>query len=427
MDKDIETTPLAGNALRQYINARQTFASLRAAETEAKNFRGSMLWREVKGHSYLIRTSVRATQTSLGPKTDESEAIYNKFMAGKAAIEERRTGLVKALDMNQRMNKALFVGRVDDKIIDILNGLRNAGLDDNFTVVGTNALYAYEAAAGVRIESGHLATNDLDLLWDNRRKLSVAVPDALAGGMIGLLRRVDKTFALRQDQLYTAVNADGYEVDILRRMGQGSENEPAQLTKVEDDFWAVKARNADWLLSAPKFREVVVGSSGRMAEMITVDPRAFALFKLWMAGQKDRDPQKRLRDANQARVVVDIINQHLPQLSFDDIHVFPANVMSLQEITEYADVNRLAVTQKPVGALLSGPILAASAHHCLQSVGRGEVVIHDTSAMGLNEEKRAALVVGAVCEITYSGGGSCQVSIDTPGQEHAKTRGHDGR
>ncbi|MGV8894825.1 MAG: GSU2403 family nucleotidyltransferase fold protein [Burkholderiaceae bacterium] len=329
MTDNIETLPLPSNALRQYINARQTFASLRVAEAEAKNYRGSMLWRQIKGHTYLIRTTTRAAQTSLGPKSPETEAIYNKFMTGKAVVEERRAGLAKALYLHQRMNKALFVGRMDDKIIDILNGLRDAGLGDNFTVIGTNALYAYETAAGVRIDASYLATDDLDLLWDNRRKLSIAVPGALADGMIGLLRSIDKTFSLRPDQLYTAVNADGYEVDILRRMGPGSEKEPAQITQVEDDFWAVKAHNADWLLSAPKFSEVVVGSNGRMAEMNTVDPRAFALFKLWMAAQKSREPQKRVRDAKQANVVVGIINEHLPQLSFDDIHVFPSNVIEL--------------------------------------------------------------------------------------------------
>lgn len=320
MSNNSETTPLPSNALRQYINARQTFLALREVDTQAKKYRGGMLWRDIKNHTYLIRTTTGATQTSLGPRTPETESIYNKFMTGKASVEERRAGLLKSLTLHQRMNKALFVGRMDDKIIDILNRLRSAGLEDNFTVVGTNALYAYEAAAGVRVEPGYLATDDLDLPWDNRRKLTIAVPGALADGMIALLRKIDKTFTLREDQLYTAINADGYEVDILRRMGSDRENEPGRLSEIADDFWAVKARNADWMLSAPKFSEIVVGTNGRMAEMNTIDPRAFVLFKLWMAGEKTREPQKRARDVKQAHVVMGIIREHLPQLSFDDIY-----------------------------------------------------------------------------------------------------------
>lgn len=330
MTNYIETLEISGPAMRQYINARQVFMALRETEAQARSYRGGMLWRKVKGHTYLIRTSTGATQKSLGRESAETEAIYQKFTDGKRQIEEKRQGLRKALEMNQRLNRALFVGRMDDKIIDILNGLHAAGLEDNFTVVGTNALYAYETAAGVRIEERHLATNDLDLLWDNRRKLRLAVREGpLERGLIGLLKKIDKSFDLLPGQLYTAVNKDGYEVDIIRRMGAGSDQEPGQITGHEDDFWAVRARNADWLLSAPKFREVVVGTSGRMAQMVTVDPRAFALFKLWMMQQKDRDPLKRTRDENQAMVVIGLINERLPQLSFDDIKIFPAEVRSL--------------------------------------------------------------------------------------------------
>lgn len=146
-----------------------------------------MLWRKVKGHNYLIRTTTRATQKSLGPESPKTTAIYEKFTAGKWQVEERRQGLRKALEMNQRLNRALFVGRMDDKIIDILNGLHAAGLEDNFTVVETNALYAYETAAGVRIEERHLATNDRDLLWDNRRRLSLAIKEGqLERGLIAI-------------------------------------------------------------------------------------------------------------------------------------------------------------------------------------------------------------------------------------------------
>ncbi len=144
--------------------------------------------------------------------------------------------------------------------------------------------------------------------------------------MLGFLQSINSTFTLRDDRLYTAVNKDGYEVDILRRMGQGSDAEPGRFSALVDDFWVVKARNADWLFSAPKFSEVIVGVNGKMARMNTVDPRAFALFKLWMADQSDREPGKRIRDASQARIVVDLINSHLPQYSFEDIKGFPSAV-----------------------------------------------------------------------------------------------------
>jgi len=51
-----------------------------------------------------------------------------------------------------------------------------------------------------------------------------------------------------------------------------------------------------------------------------------------MAQDKDRDPVKKLRDVNQAKVVVPLIQTYLPQLSFDDIKVFPTEVREMLSI-----------------------------------------------------------------------------------------------
>ena len=327
MDADIETFDLPEDATRQYIDARQTYLAFEQAQAKLQDYRGGMIWREQKGTDYLVRTSTRGSQAGLGARTPETQAIYDKFTTGKARAEEMVKRLRDSLERHRRMNKALRVGRTPDMLIDILNGLKRAGLHDKFVVVGANALYAYETAASTRVEAGQLATRDFDLLWDNRSKLKLAAQEGLmADGMLGFLRRIDGSFTLREDQKYTAVNKEGYEVDILRRMGAGSDKDPARLSGIDDDFWAVKAKNADWLLSAPKFSEIVVGTNGRMARMVTIDPRAFVLFKLWMTEQKDREYAKRVRDASQARVVIGLINERLPQLSFADIHVFPQDV-----------------------------------------------------------------------------------------------------
>jgi hypothetical protein len=332
MDIYLETIDLPDDASRQYIDARSAFTARSQAQAKAREHRGGMVWKTVSGYEYLIRTSTRGAQKSLGPRSSQTEQIYEKFTSGKHAAEERLSALKAALERHQKMNRALRVGRTPKIIVDILNMLEANGLSDSFMIIGTNALYAYETAAGVRINERHLATRDVDLLWDNRRKLSIAVQEGpLADGMLGLLKKIDRSFAMRTDQLYTAVNKDGYEVDILRRHGPRAETEPERFSQQADDFWVVKARNADWLLSAPKFREVVVSSNGNMAQMVTVDPRAFCLFKLWMAEQKDRDPLKRRRDVNQAKVILKLIQERMPQFSFDAMGIFPESVMALLE------------------------------------------------------------------------------------------------
>ncbi|MCM5679559.1 nucleotidyltransferase domain-containing protein [Schlegelella sp. S2-27] len=329
---NFETITLPEGAMRQYIDARQAFTALEQLRPRQNEFRGGMVWRTSKGHQYLVRTSPGGAQKGLGRRSPETEAIYDKFVGGKQRVAEIASGLRDAIKRHERVNRALYVGRTPRIIVELLAAVEASGLSSQFIVIGTNALYAYETAAGVRLDQTILATQDLDLLWDNRKTLSLAVQEGpLAEGMLGLLRKVDPTFELRRDQLYTAVNSKGYEIDILRRLGPGSDEQPRQLKPGADDFWAVQARNSDWLLSAPKFSEVIVSETGGMARMHTVDPRAFALFKLWMAQDKEREARKRQRDGMQARAVIELIEERLPQLRFEDIHMFPAEVRKQAE------------------------------------------------------------------------------------------------
>ncbi len=48
----------------------------------------------------------------------------------------------------------------------VLRELDRAGLQDSFTVIGTQALYAYEAVAGSHFLLELLASGDVDLLYD---------------------------------------------------------------------------------------------------------------------------------------------------------------------------------------------------------------------------------------------------------------------
>jgi len=313
--KSLAFEDIGDNARRQYIDARATFEALEQAQAQAGAVRGGMYWKTQGGADYLVRTSARNAQKSLGPRSAETEAIYASFMQRKAAAESRVKELSSALVRHQRMNRALFVGRVPTIVIDILQPLQRSGVAENFTVVGTHALYAYEAAAGVRVESAAVATRDVDLLWDTRKRFKLATQlKRLDSSMLALLRKVDKTFELKHDQLYTAVNSSGFEVDILRREAQEQDPNPVQLTESEEDFWVVQAPNAEQLVSAPRFSSVVVGTTGHMARMNTVHPLAFVSFKRWLAARPDRDPLKRSRDKLQADTVERLVDEYLPQL-----------------------------------------------------------------------------------------------------------------
>lgn len=306
---------IGDDARRQYIDARAAFEALEAAQVQAAAVRGGMYWKTVKGADYLVRTSAGNAQKSLGPRSAETEAMYASFTERKGQVEARAKELAATMQRHQRLNRALYVGRVPAVVVEILDMLQRQRVAEHFTVVGTHAIYAYEAAAGVRVESAAVATRDVDLLWDTRKRFKLATQlKRLDSSMLALLRKVDKTFSLIETQRYTAVNSQGFEVDILRREAQEQDPHPAQLSDAEEDFWVVQARNAEQLVSAPRYSAIVVGASGQMARMNTVHPLAFVRFKRWLAQRPDRDPLKVSRDSLQAETVEQMVQEYMPQL-----------------------------------------------------------------------------------------------------------------
>ena len=110
---------------RQYIDAESVFMALRDAEKTAQTVRGSMLWRQVNGKTYLIRTNADNSQKSLGPRNADTEAMYDKFMARKKISSERVAGLRQALQLHQKLNRAHRVGRTPEIVVQILNNCTN--------------------------------------------------------------------------------------------------------------------------------------------------------------------------------------------------------------------------------------------------------------------------------------------------------------
>jgi hypothetical protein len=310
---------LSATITRQYIDAVAGFEALEEAFVEAAQVRGGMYWHGGSATSpdstYLVRTTPAGSQKSLGARSTKTEAIYEKFMARRKESNERVAGLKANLVLQQRLNRALRVGRVDPIVIALLDRLASTQLSEHFRVVGTHALYAYEAAAGVRLDAEALATRDIDLLWDVRKRITFTTQlSRVDRSMLGVLKKVDSSFRIRQGQKYTAVNKDGFEVDIIRREIVGDDPHPIKLSNQDEDFWVAQAHRANVLLDSPSFSTVLVGSNGAMARMNTVHPKTFVSFKHWMSRQNDRDPLKRRRDAIQAEAVQVLLEKYLPQV-----------------------------------------------------------------------------------------------------------------
>ena len=299
--------PLSDNAARQAIDANAIFREWLRSSAEAKRYAGGMYFKQQQGYEYLVKTSPDNRQQRLGARSPETESIYAAFVEGKTKTEARSKSLRKALTETERVNKALQVGRAPNLVVDLLNEMERAGLGSFFTVVGTHALYAYEAAASVRIEAGAMATQDVDLLWDARKSVQfVGAMERLDSSMLKILQRVDASFVRKEGQLETAINDKGFMVDFLRRIAVDNDPHPYRFSEDEDDMWPVQALRAAEFLNAPRFEQPIISTTGRMAMMRTIDPKVFVEFKQWMATLDNREAAKRRRDSLQASIVQEL-------------------------------------------------------------------------------------------------------------------------
>lgn len=326
---------LSSEQLRTVVDTQQLFEAWAEAFERARSFRGGMHWKAAGGKEYLFRTrDRRGYGKSLGPRSSETERTLEHFKRNKTEAKGLEAGLRRRLAEQARYCKAARVARVPRLSAALGRELWRAGLEDAVLIVGTNALYAYEAACGVQILSaGPLETQDIDLLLDSRRSLELIVSEVRREGLIGILRKIDKSFTVMEKQNFRAVNDRGFMVDLIRPMPKPPWKKQPAMVGNEADLKAADIEHLDWYLSAPKLRQIVIGEDGFPAPFTVPDPRVFALHKLWLSKQLARDPLKKPKDRMQAFLVAELTAGYLPQFKFSkpELRMLPREVAQLAD------------------------------------------------------------------------------------------------
>ncbi len=323
---------LTDNQSKFFIDTVQLYDAYKDAFERNRAYRGGMHWKKSKNKEYLFRTKDRyGNGKSLGPRSEKTEKILAEFKKNKKQVTENFSSLKNRLKEQSRFCKAAKIQRVPRVVTTLLRLFEQQNiLGRNLMVVGTNALYAYEACAGVFLEHDIMATSDMDILWDTRPKLIlVSEEKPVQTDFMDLLRKADKSFEMMGKKSFRAVNKDGYMIDLLKPLPSNVfANEKKQIGGA-DDLEAVEVMNLQWLLSSPKFFQTVIGDDGFPALLVVPDPRAFSLHKLWLSKQEDRDPVKRRRDKHQGVAAAKIVLNYLTQYKFkqSELRMFPADVI----------------------------------------------------------------------------------------------------
>ncbi|MDP2834572.1 MAG: nucleotidyltransferase domain-containing protein [Pseudomonadota bacterium] len=299
------------------VNTRQIYASYLSALRHLEGYRYALRWKTVRGVEYLFRPSSRVGDgRSLGRRSPALETVLALFEQGRADALAREVTLRAKLEEQARLNKALRLGRVPRVVSRILRQLDVQDLLGDFLVLGTQALYAFEVEAGVHFLLELLASGDIDRLYDTRKRLTLVSDRLDREGLLGLLKKADRSFEPLLKRGFRAANAEGFMVDLIiapRRMHEGD-----PITFAEGDLVAAEVPGLQWLVNSLKLTTVAVDETGWPVPMRVPDPRAFALHKAWLSNQANREPLKRQRDLAQARAVATMVREHLPHLSFDE-------------------------------------------------------------------------------------------------------------
>lgn len=305
---------LQADQRRQFIDTQQVYESWRSADVDRRRrFVGSMRFVTRNGADYLLRKIGKA-ETSLGLRDPKTEAAFQAFLNGRQNNSERLAGLSRRLDELAPINVAMGLGRVPTIAARILRMCDEQELlGEQLFVLGTNALYAYESASGTHVQSGLVATGDIDLLYDARRHMSLAFDAIRSRGLIGLLQKVDQSFASVSPRAFRASNSGGYLVDLIRPEAKDvfRDRRLAALTDLPDDLEGAAIFGLDWLVNSPKLEAVAIDERGYPVRMIVIDPRAFALHKMWVSERPDRDPVKAVRDREQAKAAATLAARYL--------------------------------------------------------------------------------------------------------------------
>ena len=155
-----------------YLNSCQVYRAFMDEIKLSYQFRGGMRWKKTAGKDYLFKTIGRnGLGKSMGVRSPITENIFEEFHKAKSRNKVRSESLRESLAQQSRLCVAIGINRMPKIPAQILRLLDKENvLGNGVSVLGTHAIYAYEAAAGIMIDNNLMETMDVDLLYDARRK-----------------------------------------------------------------------------------------------------------------------------------------------------------------------------------------------------------------------------------------------------------------
>jgi hypothetical protein len=305
----------AKNHYEQYIQVERMKASL-------PNW---MRWKDGNGKSYLVKgESGGKNQKSLGPRSSDTETIYEDFLKQKEQCKKDDDAISTRLAERAPQLKSLGIGRVPNTFARITRKFDVKGILGSYLLVGgTHAIYAYEVMAGTSLDEELRATEDIDFIWPYTQEMI-----AMKGSknLLGTLKEIDATFSVNTENQFSVRNNKGLVVDFITSP-EGEKNTLNEYLK------PIGIPGQEWLLLLPTVSSVVIDNQGLPLRFEVPDPRLFALHKLWISDNPDRDALKRDKDIKQGKAIIQLLEKNLINFPFDKefISKLPSELLAIKK------------------------------------------------------------------------------------------------
>lgn len=306
---NFEVINLSAEAMRIAVNLEQRHDAWLAAVRRSDALPSSMFFAKKGAAEYLTIKQRDGRSTTAGARSAETEKRLADFESERAAVESALSETGKALAEIIAQAKVLKLPVVPAKAARILRELDIADvLGNDVMLVGTNAFYAYEIAAGCLFMSGIEETEDFDLTWCRGARVSLAGTSEkpIGSPVMRALKAVDSSFCINKSKPYQALDNHGYEVELLVAPSLFG-------TLSRDEVFSPMAvfPEQEWLLLGRPVRSVAISADNKPCPIFAPDPRYMALQKLWLAEKPERDPKKKPKDKKQGMRLLSVVAEKL--------------------------------------------------------------------------------------------------------------------
>jgi hypothetical protein len=262
---------------RRLVEAmRSTATEFSELARSRDEFVGGMQWLTSKQKEYLTRyrrdpLTGQQKSTSLGPRSTETEAMYEKFVAGRSDLERRTDELRPEMTEQSRLAKALRLNRTPDDVADVIRAIAYSEVIDDVVLIGEAAVYGYENELAAQLPRKMLPDDGMDLLVDeaNPRHVIDEIAAALRRGRVG----VGEPGRARDTGAVQIRTDDGLRIRLFTRpmLEQTIDRYDA------DSYGGEEAGR--WSLEQPTLRALCIDRHGRAAPIPVLDPRAWCILR----------------------------------------------------------------------------------------------------------------------------------------------------